>query len=205
MKKSVQFAFAVALTTLAVISMFCSSGHMATIIYSVIIPSFILSIVSFIDEIIEKCDSEGEKLQQTTYQSAELSKELVDEKVKNNIACNNGIFDEKKVITPDVKQHMDNATRFLTEAVGYQNTRIFFLRCKAVCDKLMIGAYSILFLSLALSPYIAQWLSAIDLNCLTLWSLVLLYVTLEFKSTICSKVFLHLSHKYIKRACKHNK
>jgi len=199
MKKGVQIAFAIALATLAIISMFCSTGHMATIIYAVALPSFILSIVSFFADIAEKCDSEGEKLHEASNKSSELSKELATQKIKTNVLCNDGVYDEKVVITPAVEKHLEDASRYMVEALGYNRARIFFLRCKIWCDRLMVGGYAVLFLSLALSPYVTQWLSVIDLNCITLWSLLLLYVTLEFKSTICSKVFLGLSKRYIKK------
>ena len=200
MKKAVQVAFAIALGILAIISTIWPKGHMESIVYAVIIPSFILSFISFVTEIAEKCESDVDKLASTVDKCATLSKERVEMIIKNNVLDNNGAFDAEKVITKEVNDEFEKTNQYLTETLAYRMVQIFCLRCKTVCDKIMVGGYVILFLSLALSPYISQWLSAIDLNCITMWSLVLLYVTLELKSDICAKIFFSLSERYMKKA-----
>jgi len=185
---------------LAVISTIWPAGHMKNIVYAVVLPSFILSLVSFVSEIAEKSESDGERLTKLVDECAELSEETAKTTMRGNVAGNNGVFDLEKVITPEVNDEFERTNQYLVEAVGYRKAQIFCFRCKMICDKIMVGGYVVLFLSLTLSPYIAQWLSFINLNCLTMWSLVLLYVTLELKSEICSKVFLGLSKKYIAKA-----
>ena len=200
MKKAVQVAFAIALSVLAIISTIWPKGHRVSIVYAVIIPSFILSFISFVTEIAEKCESDVDELASTVDRCATLSKERVEMIIKNNVLDNNGVFDVEKVITKEVNDEFEKTNQYMAETLAYRRTQIFCIRCKNVCDKIMVGGYVILFLSLALSPYISQWLSTIDLNCITMWSLVLLYVSLELKSDICAKIFFSLSERYKKKA-----
>ena len=202
MKKGVQIAFALALGILSVISTIWPEGHMESIVYAVVLPSFILSIISFVSEIAEKCEADSEKLYGLSNKCADLSKAKVETDLRTNAQGMGAEIDVEKLITPEINSELEKTNQYLSDAVGYQKTQYFFLKCKQVCDKIMVGGYVVLFLSLALSPYITQWLSGIDLNCITMWSLTLLYITLELKSDICATIFLWLSKLYIKKTKK---
>lgn len=202
MKKGVQLAFAIALVILAIISTIWPDGHMENTVYAVVVPSFVLSIISFVAEIAEKCEADSEELYKLSSKCADLSEKKVEAEMRSNAEGIEGELDIEKIITPEINAEFEKTNQYLAEAVGYQKTQYFFVRCKQICNRIMVGGYVILFLSLALSPIIAQWLSAIDLNCLTMWSLALLYITLELKSDCCSKVFVKLSKMYIAKTKK---
>lgn len=202
MKKGVQIAFALALGILSVISTIWPEGHMENIVYAVILPSFILSIISFASEIAEKCETDSEKLYGLANQCADLSKAKVEVDLRTNAQTMGPDIDVENLITPEINSELEKTNQYLTDAVGYQKTQYFFLKCKQVCDRIMVGGYVALFLALALSPYIAQWLSGINLSCITMWSLTLLYITLELKSGICARIFLWLSKMYINKTKK---
>ena len=50
-KKGIQVAFAIALVFISIIATFWKSEVLENIIYAVVIPSFLLSIISFVAEI----------------------------------------------------------------------------------------------------------------------------------------------------------
>lgn len=200
MKKTVQIAFAIALVIISVISSIWQTDLIGNIIYAVVLPSFILSIISFIAEISEKCETDGEKLYNLSIRCADMSKEIAELKIKSKVETTDSKLTLEEAITPEINEKLTESNKYAAEALGYQKVRIFCLKCKRHCDRALIGGYVLLFLSLALSPYIAKWLSVINLNCITLWSLSLLYISLELKSEVCSKVFHWLSEKHIKRA-----
>ena len=54
MKKGVEKAFAIALFIISIISTIFPTNHIESITYAVIVPSFILSLTSFISEISKK-------------------------------------------------------------------------------------------------------------------------------------------------------
>ena len=61
--KTLQKAFAIALIALSVIcTRWPDAELMTSIVYAVVIPSFILSMISFITEVSEHCEKEAEKL-----------------------------------------------------------------------------------------------------------------------------------------------
>lgn len=199
MKKTVQIAFAIALVILSIISTILQTDLIGNIIYAVVLPSFILSIISFVAEISEKCETDGEQLYNLSIRCADMSKEIAEINIKSKFETADSKLTVEEAITPEINEKLTQSNEYSMEALGYQKVRIFCVKCKKNCDRALIVGYVLLFLSLALSPYIAKWLSVINLNCITLWSLSLLYISLELKSEVCAKVFHWLSEKYIKR------
>lgn len=198
MKKGVEIAFAIALIILAMISTIFPTELTESIIYSVVIPSFILSLISFVTEISELCENDAEKLSDlekkvsdSAYEVAETKRELY----------NKGLHEQpftEGVIPEDVCSHEEKGLNYLKKAVISKDVQVFCIKCKRVCHKLTVLGYVVLFLSLFLSPYIASRLSVIDLNCITLWSLALLYITLELKTECCNWLFGLLYKKFSK-------
>ena len=54
-KKGIQVAFAITLIIISIIATIWQTELLGNIIYAVVIPSFLLSIISFVAEIAEKC------------------------------------------------------------------------------------------------------------------------------------------------------
>ena len=135
-------------------------------------------------------------------ETAGLSDQLADALMKNYEA---GILDVPYVEGQVPKKIEDQYLKTIEHykaASAYKDVQIFFLHCKLVCQKISIAGYVLLFLSLILSPYAVKLLSVVDLNCITLWSLTLLYFTLELKSEICARIFDVLHKKYLKKVNK---
>lgn len=198
-KKEIQVAFAIALVLISIIATFWKSELLGNIIYAVVIPSFLLSIISFVAEIAERCESNAKEGSALAEENAGLADNLAEELVKNcekgSAFCSYAAEQTLKEIEEQYKKSIEH----YKVACAYKDVRIFFLRCQAACQTISIFGYVFLFLSLILSPYVVKMLSVLDLNCITLWSLTLLYFTLELKSEICARIFNTLYKKYLKK------
>ena len=201
-KKGIQVAFAITLIIISIIATIWQTELLENIIYAVVIPSFILSVISFVAEIADKCQTNAEKFASLTGDAADVAEQVVEAKMKNYKA---GISDMPYVeglVPKEVTDFQLRAIKYYKEACGYKNLQTFFAKCQSVCHVVSVIGYVLMFLSLILSPYAVKLLSAVDLNCITLWSLTLLYFTLELKSEICAKLFNLLSKRYLKKAKK---
>lgn len=205
MKKGVQIAFAIVLVILSLIATIKASGIMEGIIYAVVVPSFILSIISFISDISLLCEHEAkEKMKinsEASYYANKWAKMLA-EKYEIQRA---GIVDEDEIDPQKILDAQDEAIAHNDQALVSADIRIVCFEIKKWSDRASVGCYVVLFLSLIFSPYIAQWLSVIDLNCITLWSLTLLYFTLELKSEIAGWLFKRFYTHYEKKIADESK
>ena len=77
---------------------------------------------------------------------------------------------------------------------------MIFIKSKKIFDKIIFVGYTLLFVSLIFSPYFHGWISNINLNSLTLWSLTLLYITLELKAE-----FIARTYDFVYKICKKRK
>lgn len=199
MKKGVEIAFAIALIILAIISTVFPTELTESIIYAVVIPSFILSLISFVSEISELCENNAEKLSDLEKKVSDNAHKFAESRLK---LYNEGLHEQPFVegfVPDEIHEHEEASVNYLKKAVISKDVQVFCIKCKRVCHKLTISGYVLLFLSLFLSPCIAKCLSVVDLNCITLWSLALLYVTLELKSECCNWLFGVLYKKYSKK------
>lgn len=203
MKKGVQVAFAIALVILSVIcTIYPEAELMENIVYAVVIPSFILSAISFVAEISDICEVKAGKLAKTARETAELATKVVQRGMDNYRA---GIHEMPYIegrVPTDLFEAQEKCVEYYGVASASMDVKTFFVRVKKVCDITVVGGYVVLFLSLSLSPYIVRWLSSVNLNCITMWSLALLYITLELKTEICERIFGCLYKKARKRVDK---
>lgn len=200
MKKGVEIAFAIALFLLAIISTIWPNGLMGNIIYAVVIPSFILSVISLVSDLAEMCEKYAETIANSEKELSDKTNELAELKLKN---YKNGVHGQvyiEGMIPVDVYQCRERSLEYINKALVTKDVQIFCVHCKDVCSYITVVGYVLLFLSLSLSPYIAAWLSAIDLNCITLWSLALLYVSLELKVEMREWLFRFLHKRFAKKA-----
>lgn len=196
MKKLFEIAFASALAILALMSTIWSSETIRNIIYAAIIPSFILSFLSLISEISEICEKDSEKNYSSEKAISDKANILAKEKIKYYKA---GLYTEPYIegeLPQDIRKALDEGIEYSKKSVISQNVHSFCIKCKNWCDIFMVGGYVLLIFSLIMHQYIAIWISAIDLNCLTLWSLLLLYISLELKTEICKCFFNYLYKRY---------
>lgn len=203
MKKGVQVAFAIALFILSILASVFNSDVIANIIYAVVIPSFILTIVSFLTEISEKCEDTANNLSEQELSLSNQTNELIEMK---KIYCNMKTANPKVVerYKENIEELANSSRELLNTSIANKKVEEFCAKCKKVCNIIIIIGYIILFLSLSLSPYISIWLSAINLNCITLWSLTILFITMEFKTDICKWVYNSLFDLHMNSINKHN-
>lgn len=199
-RKGFQISFAIALVVLSVICTIWRNEVLDGIIYAVVIPSFVLSIISFVLEVADYCKNYAEKITSLSKENMELSDELYNRKIEEYKA---GKLDAKYVEgyipTELAEEHRTEKFKYATNIMASQDVKIFFLGCQKVCSIVAIVGYVLLIISLCLSYYAVKILSAIDLNCITLWSMALLYFTMELKTEMCNWVFELLYRKYTKK------
>lgn len=189
MKKGVQIAFAITLLIISVLATFNQSKLFDDIIYAVVIPSFLLSVISFAAEIREKCGKNAHEFEKVYMEHSDLKYQSAQQKLTQ---YDQGTYHQpyKEGFVPkDIYEEITDSLNQINKATVYINIRLFLSRCEKALDIINITCYVLLFLSLIFSPYIVSFLSSINLNCMTLWSLTLLYFSVELKSQVCAKVF----------------
>ena len=200
-KKTVEKAFAITLVILSIVGTLCDTEHIGSIIYAVIVPSFILSVISFISEISDKCQENAEKTADVTERLSKTEQDLANEHLK---LYNQGNYEEPYVegrVPEKIYKLLTDSLEHRNETIIYKDVQMFCLKFRKICNILIICGYVLLFTSLCFSHYLRKWLSIVNLNCLTLWSLTLLYFTLEFKSECCAKTYDCL-YKFYKKSRK---
>lgn len=204
MKKTVQIAFGLALAALSIIGTIWTTELIGNIIYAIVIPSFVLSIISFVTEISTTCESIAYNTSRETYETANNAQSKVN---KDLVLYNSGEYKvpySPDLIPREIYSEQKKVLDYMKAALVSQEVGVIFNKCKRFCDKVNIVCYTILFLSLIFSPYIAKWLSVIDLNCISLWSLTLLYITLELKAEIQEWVYMTICERAKKTVEKEN-
>ena len=192
-KKKIQIAFAVVLVILSIASTFIEDQIMYNIILAVIVPSFVLTIISFIDEIIERCEINSKALSESCFKFSEEQLEKAKQQALEADEANSD-FLKGFHATLDICKSMH------LSGAGYSDAKEFFEKCRSALSNLSIIGYVLLFLSLIFSPYIVDWLSGINLNCLTLWSLTILYCNIELKPELAGKLLSVIARHFLKRA-----
>lgn len=202
-KKAFQVGFAIALVILSIVSSFCKNDFLGSIVYAVVIPSFILSIISSVSEISDNCKDHAQKVLSLAEENMKLADELYACKVDAyKIGKHELPYTEGYIPTDIAQEHAAKKFEYAKDILASHDVKLFFLRCQNVCYWITVVGYVLLILSLSLSYYAVKLLSAFDLNSITLWSLTLLYFTLELKSDICGAIFELLFKKYLKKHSK---
>lgn len=194
MKKTVQWAFGISLIILSVIGTIKPKAT-ENMIYSIILPSFMFSIISFVSEISEACSETAHDTFDKVYKTANQSHDKVQKDMEAYQAGEYKIPYSPDVVPKEISDELVKSTDFLRASAITQEMGIIFDRYKKRCDIVNLFCYVLLFLSLMFATYIAQWFSHIDLNCISLWSLSLLYFTLELKEEIRKKVYFTILKK----------
>ena len=168
------------------------------IIAAIIIPSFLLTLISFVDTVIAKCKLNAEAIAKVFQENGELHAKKSEEMIADKA------YQTEEEIKK-IKLELDVTNHSYESALSYSELKDFFERCQKVLSKVNLATYTLLFLSMVLSPYIVKFLSGIELNCLTLWSLTVLYVDTELKPELCAKCFAFLAQRHLKKRDKENK
>ena len=192
MKKTVQIAFALTLLILSIISTIKKIPILNDIILAIIVPSFILTVISFVNEIIENCE---QCLGAVAESCNDYSKEQI-EKIKRTLVSKGQKTDEE---WKDIRAMLNHCEAIGKDSVGYYEARDFCTKCKRILQYCNLFAYIFLFLSLILSSFFVKLFAGISLDSLTMWSLTILYFSNELKSELCTKIFSITARHYLKK------
>ena len=199
MKKIVEKAFAITLIILSLVATFLKIEVIGDMIYAIIIPSFILSLISFVVEISERCEANSTKTSELSHRLSEIEQKNVERDIELYKKGDYKIPYSEDSIPDEIYLQQLDSYNHLKESNAYLRVSIFCVKCKNICNKLMLLGYVLLFISLCLSSVFVRWLSLVDLNCITLWSLTLLYFTIELKTECCDKLVSFLYKMYSKK------
>ena len=165
---------------------------LSNIVLGIIIPSFILTLISFIDAIIIKCKENAKKFVTALNGSADAHAQKAG-------------YLLKQPTTEDITQTIEAEIKISTErydaSKDYAQMADALDKCERILKCCNLIAYVLLFLSMILSPYIVGVLCKINLNCITLWSLTILYVESELKPEIMAKSFDLLIKHFVHHKC----
>lgn len=194
MKKKIQWAFGITLLILSVIG---TIKPIATggIVYSIIFPSFMFSIISFVSEISEACSGIAHDTFEKAYKTANQSHDKVQKDLAAYEAGEYNIPYITDAVPKEIYNELLKSKDFLRASAISQEMSIIFDRCIKRCDIVTLICYVLLFMSLIFATNIARWLAWVDLNCISLWSLTLLFFTLELKEEIRKKVYMYILKK----------
>lgn len=190
MKKIVQIAFAITLIVLSLISTFVSTELINSIVLGIVVPSLLFSIITFIDSIAVKCKENATEFSSVLSKLAgtqlRLSGQLLEETQSEENAQR-------------ISELLKTSSSHTRESVDYARIANAMNKCQSLLKYIRLIVYVLLFLSMILSPYIALALSKINLNCITLWSLTILYIDSELKYEITAKSFDLLVKHFVKK------
>ena len=164
----------------------------SNIIAAIIVPSFLLTLISFIDTIIAKCKVNAEAIAKVYQENGELHAQ------KGGAMIADKAYQTEEELKM-LKLELDISNHSYENAINYSELRDFLAKCQTILSNVNLATYTLLFLSMVLSPYIVQILSGVDLNSLTLWSLAVLYIDTELKPELCAKCFSFLAKRHLKK------
>ncbi len=199
MKKKLEIAFAITLVLISVLSMFDKIEIVKNIIYVIIIPSFLLSIISFISDIQNSCRQSAKSLTETYSKIGDIKSETVDLHIKEYETGTYKLPYSENLVPKDIYDILVESLSAKETAIQYQNIQLFCFKLEKVLKNLTIFIYVILFLSLIFAPYIFTILSNLNLNSIALWSLTLLFIALELKNEFAEKTFSLLVRIFCKK------
>lgn len=193
MKKGVQIAFAITLVILSIMATCINAELLSNIVLGIVIPSFLLTIISFIEAIISKCKTNAVDIAKTYGECADLHFKLTKELLNKPQSEEN---------IQKIEEEQKEGTQKLHECLDYIAMAEAMKKFLSFLKYANLIAYVLLFLSMILSPYIVRILAKINLNCITLWSLTIFYVDIELKSEMTAKIFSLFCKHYSKKTSK---
>lgn len=182
MKKPVPYAFGILLFILSIISfLFPNSEITVNIVYAVILPSFLLSAISFVSEFSDFCASYATHQEASAIEGVRIAAEnirLVSECTRQGILP---IVLEEATQNQHNQKVQERLTEFSDMSLAAGNIKVQFNNVKKVCGIITIVCYVGLFLSLIFASIFVKILSEINLNSITLFSLTIMYLSIELK------------------------
>lgn len=189
MKKKIQIAFAISLVFLSAVSTFVNTELFSNIVLGIAIPSFLLTVISFLDSIIAKCKGNSAEFADVLRRIADAELWISEHSSSESQTAEN---------TQQISEESKSSPAHAKEYIAYETMRSTMEKYQTILEYATLVSYVMLFLSLILSPYLVRLLSKVNLNFITLWSLTILYVDAELKYEVTSKSFDLLVRHFVK-------
>lgn len=181
MKKPLESAFTTVLLLFAIMSIFPPHKELTdAIVRAIVIPSFLLSLISFVNPIHQQCEYFAGKFAQDWQNFSKNCHEEVMNVLKNNISD----ADFKKL-----KCTLNAAIYGAQNSLSYSEARNLFQKCSTFFSNATYVCYILLFLSLMCSSYFSHIFAGINSNCITLISLAIQFVDFEMKENLRQRYF----------------
>lgn len=186
-------AFIITILLIAILATFCSDDVLENIVYALILPVFFISLIEFIIEIRDLSENQAQKYQEDYKKLADIQKELAELKEENfrllGKTDNDGTGEKE----------YNEATANIIITTDYIKVQSALKKLEKVLGYFYIVILIFFFISIIFSNMVVKYLRILNLNCVTLWSLLLVlistYYKKEFSIKVISKVKKHYENK----------
>lgn len=189
-------AFVLSVFILCLISTIGNNNEINQLVYALIIPVFLITIIEFIIEIKEKCEKYADKVSKEMNKMSQLEYELAEEKVKNLKIIGN--FDENN-LPESIQKNYEDSIKHTNIATNYIKVSTDFVKLHKFLKIIYTIILVLFFLSIIFFSKISSVLEKINLNSISLWSLLLLLISIYNKDDVAIKIVEKLYKCYEKK------
>lgn len=188
-------AFVLSVFILCIIGTIENNSEINQLVYALIIPVFLITIIEFILEIKEKCEKYADKMSKELNKISQLEYELAEEKVKNLKII--GDFDENNLPEP-IQNNYEDSIKHTNMATNYIKVATDFVKLHKFLKIIYTIILVLFFLSIIFFSKISSILENINLNSISLWSLLLFLISIYNKDDVTIKIVEKLYKRYEK-------
>ncbi len=185
-------AFILTIFFLSLASTIFQNEIFENIVYALVFPTFFMSLIEFIIDIRNIADEEARNLQKGYEELAGLQQENAELKIENNRLL--GKSDKDSII--EVEEVYNKATENIKIATDYMKVIATLIKLEKILSKIYVIVLVLFFSSIIFSSIIVNYLKAINLNCITLWSLLLALLNTYYKKEYSAKLVTRLKEYY---------
>lgn len=189
-------AFVLSVFILCLISTIENNNEINGLVYALIIPVFLITIIEFIIEIKEKCEKYADKTSEEINKISQLEYELAEEKVK--ALRIEGGFDEDN-LPKSIQKNYQDSIKHTNIATNYTKVATKFAKLYKILKIIYTIILVLFFLSIVFFSRISNILEKINLNSISLWSLLLLLISIYNKDDVAIKIVDKLYKHYEKK------
>lgn len=154
-------AFVLSVFILCIISTIENNSEINQLVYALIIPVFLITIIEFILEIKEKCEKYADKMSKELNKISQLECELAEEKVKNLKIT--GDFEENN-LPKSIQNNYEDSIKHSNMAANYINVAADFVKLHKFLKIIYTIILVLFFLSIIFFSKISSVLEKINLN-----------------------------------------
>lgn len=187
MKKKAQLGFTLVLILISLLSIFTENEHITMIVCASVVPSFILSVTSFIEEIMDRCEQISIATSDRWNGGGERIKEIQKEMES---------FEPEKLDSNYMEQYhglLHMLQNYQYQAQSYEKTQEYIVRLNRKLSYIYVISYAVFFLSIVFAPQMTQLFKYVNSNAISLWSLTILFINNELKPELSEYVFARIN------------